>query len=458
MFDLNWDKILDEAKEYLVALVKINTTNPPGNEIFAAEYLMDILYKEGINSEIFESVKNRGSIITRIKGSDNLEPLLLLSHLDVVPAEENKWLYPPFTGKVIDNFIWGRGTLDCKDLVIQELMVLLLIKRLNIRLKRDIIFAATADEEKGGNFGLGYLIDNHFEKIASKYVINEGGGIGIPIKGKTFYILQTAEKGICWLRIKTFGSTGHASIPTDDNSVLYLSRIIDALSKKKEKIRITNTTEKMLKEVCSNLNIPFFLLKLSLNSFIFRILLKKIKRKRLKELAIAMLTNTLTPTVLKAGIKTNVIPSEAEAEIDCRILPGVKSDDIIENLKTYLKEFKFEINTIDTSLATESPYDTPLYSAIYQSLKNIDKNAVLLPFMQTGATDSRFLRKKDIICYGFSPYKLEGNYDDFLSMIHGHNEKISLENLLFGIRVLFDIVLRFCTNDYVKPNSRYKHL
>lgn len=442
MYNINWNDILEEAKKYLSELIQINTTNPPGNELLAANYLQNILQKEGISAKVITSEENRGNIIARIEGESSKGGLLLLSHLDVVPAEENKWEIPPFSGKIKDNHIWGRGALDCKSLVVQQLMILLIIKRYNIRLKRKLIFASTADEERGGEKGINYLLCNFPDEFDVQYAINEGGGACINIKGKRFYLCQVAEKGLLWIKIKSYGTASHASVPTRNNATVKISRIVDKLSKYNQKIILTKTTENMIKNICNEFKIPYLFFRIFYPFVNFT--LSKIGGDGLNNVIRAILTNTFTPTVIRAGEKINVVPSEAYVEVDGRILPDQQKDKILLSLKKYLAKFKSDIEVIEYHPATESDISNPLFSTIQNVMKKHDNGAVVLPFMLTGATDSRFLRRRGIVSFGFSPYKVERDYSDYFKMIHGHNERISFDNLLFGIKTLFDITVDIC--------------
>ncbi|MEM0489164.1 MAG: M20/M25/M40 family metallo-hydrolase, partial [Candidatus Bathyarchaeia archaeon] len=203
-------KLLEDVEEEVTTilsnLIKIDTTNPPGNETRAAEYLARILEEDGFECEILESAPGRGNIITRLRGSMGKPRLLLLSHLDVVAANPNEWSVPPFSGLIKDGFVWGRGAIDMKSMTAIEVIVMKLLKRNNVQLRGDVIFAATADEERGGQAGAGWLVENHFEKVKAEYVINEGGGQAIPVNGRNIFTVQTAEKGILWLKVKSKGT------------------------------------------------------------------------------------------------------------------------------------------------------------------------------------------------------------------------------------------------------------
>lgn len=442
--EINWEEVKKEAASYLSDLIRINTTNPPGNETPAAQYLAKILEKEGLKAEILEEDKGRGNLIARLEGEDK-DSLLLLSHLDVVPAEKERWSVNPFSGEIKSNYIWGRGAIDCKSLVINELMTLLLLRRNKAKLKRKLIVAFCADEEKGGEKGIEWLVKTHYDKIKADYVINEGGGLEIIINNKPFYICQTAEKGICWLRLKAKGTPGHASMPIEDNAVIHLSKALHRISNFQPPLKGTATMRQMIKEIAGKEKFPqSLLLKLLTNPLLSPFILRRIKEKGLVQLLNALLHNTFVPTVLKGGNKTNVIPSQCEAEVDCRLLPGETVEGVVKELKKVLENTKIDIEVFESHPATESSYHTSLFLTIQEVLSLFEPSAKIIPFMLSGATDSRFLREKGIISYGFAPFKAEVPLEEYYKMVHGVNEKISLSNLTFGTKVLFEIVRRFC--------------
>lgn len=244
-------KLLREAKEEVTGLlgdlIKINTTNPPGNETAAAKYLAESLEKEGFKCEVFESAPGRGSVVTRIKGKGKKPSLLLLSHLDVVAANPKEWSVDPFGGVVKDGFVWGRGAMDMKSMTAMEVMVMKLLKRNNVKLKGDVILAATADEEKGGEAGAGWLVHNQLENVRAEFVLNEGGGLALPADGKNIFSIQTAEKGILWFKIKAKGRPGHGSIPgAADNAIMRMNKVVERLGNYRAKIVIVPTVRENL--------------------------------------------------------------------------------------------------------------------------------------------------------------------------------------------------------------------
>ena len=441
-----------EVTNLLSDLIRINTTNPPGNETEAAKYLAETLEKEGFKCELFESAPGRGSIITRIKGTGEKPNLLLLSHLDVVAANPKEWSVDPFEGVVKDGFVWGRGALDMKSMTAMEVMVMKLLKRNKMKLKGDVILAATADEEKGGEAGAGWLVRNHPEKIRADYVINEGGGLAIPIEGKNIYTIQTAEKGILWFKIKAKGRPGHGSVPgTADNAILRMNRVVEKLGNYRAKMTVVPTVKQFLSQITKeNKTVQQALMLLLQNPDMGDQILDMLaeKDKAMAEELRASLRMTIAPTIIHGGIKENIIPSECEAVFDCRVLPGQTPTEAMDEIKGLMPDAdseKLEFETIQANEPSESPANTPLYEQIVKVMKEFEPNCSIAPILLTGGTDSRFFRKIGSICYGFQPLRSDMPYGEILKTIHGIDERISIENLVFGTSVLYNVVESFMT-------------
>lgn len=443
--EINWDKTTEEAASYLSQYLQIDTTNPPGNEVEGALFLKELLEKEGIAAEIVESGARRGNVIARVRGDGSKRPLLLLSHIDVVPAEGGKWIYPPLSGKIVENDIWGRGALDCKSLGIMEAMVLILLKRTGKPLRRDVMLAATADEERGGTNGVAWLCQNRRDLLAVDAVINEGGGVGIARKEKNYYFYQVAEKGICWFRITFSGSPGHASIPRDDNCILSLGRCVDVVGNYRSPIQVPPVTKGLIDKLSEDDEIASILERVVRDQHTADSALKEISDRGLRQLLGTMIRNTFVPTVVKGGEKTNVIPSECYCEVDCRMVPGERPENVKAELESLLKGIPdYRVEVLDSSIPSESPLPHDLVSVCEQALRRHDSRAVLVPFVSSGATDSRYFRRENIPAFGFNPLFVEGDFADYHDLVHGHNERISKRNLAFGIKVLFDAVKDYC--------------
>jgi acetylornithine deacetylase/succinyl-diaminopimelate desuccinylase-like protein len=443
-------EVEEEVTALLSDLIRINTTNPPGNETEAAKYLAETLEKEGFKCELLESAPGRGSLITRIKGTGEKPSLLLLSHLDVVAANPKEWSLDPFSGLVKDGFVWGRGALDMKSMTAMEVMIMKLLKRNNVKLKGDIILAATADEEKGGEAGVGWLVRNHLEKIRAEYVINEGGGLAIPVNSKNVFTIQTAEKGILWFKVKAKGRPGHGSVPgAADNAIMRMNKVVEKLGNHRAKITLTPTVKQFLNEIAKENRLAQQALSLLLQSpsmgdQILDMLAQK--DKAMAEEIRAMLKMTIAPTIIYGGVKENIIPSECEAVFDCRILPGQSTMEVMNEIKDLLRDVeleKLEFEKIQANEPSASPLDTPLYREIVSVLKEFEPSCSVAPILLTGGTDSRFLRGIGSICYGFQPMRADLPYGEILKMAHGIDERVSIENLVFGTSILYNVVERF---------------
>ncbi|MEM2642706.1 MAG: ArgE/DapE family deacylase [Candidatus Bathyarchaeia archaeon] len=445
-------EIEGEATALLSDLIRINTTNPPGNETQAAKYLAKTLEEEGFECEVLEFAPGRGNVITRLKGTGEKPSLLLLSHLDVVAANPKEWSVDPFSGLVKNGFVWGRGAMDMKSMTAMEVMVMKLLKRNGVKLKGDVILAATADEEKGGEYGAGWLVRNYPEKVKADYVINEGGGQAVPINGKDIFTIQTAEKGILWFKVKAKGRPGHGSVPgAADNAILRMNRVVDRLGNYRAEIVLTPTVKQFLTVMAEENKQAGGVLKSLLQNparadEVLDMLAQK--DKAMAEELRAMLRMTVAPTIIHGGVKENIIPSECEAVFDCRIPPGQTTVEAFNRIKELLKDVdleKLEFKIIQANEPSESPTDTPLYRVIVETLKEFEPNCAVAPILLTGGTDSRFFRKLGAVCYGFQPTLSDLPYGEILKMVHGVDERISINNLVFGTSVLYSVVEKFLT-------------
>ncbi len=439
---IDWDRTAAEAAELLSTYIQINTTNPPGNETAGAQFLHDVLQRNGIGSEILESLPGRGSLISGCTG-DTVPEIMLLHHLDVVPAEAGRWQVDPYSGLIRDGELWGRGTLDCKGLGIMELMAFLLLKRQGLEPERRIVYAATADEEAGGTWGVPWILEHYPEKLATRYVINEGVGWGLKTGGRNVYLCQVAEKGSCWLKITFEGRPGHGSIPHDENCVMHMARAMQALGQHRFPLQVAGPVRQLLEALAGEQDF------MSAEQFLglldpqrSRETLESIEDIPMREMLGVLLTNTMVPTVAQAGKKTNVIPSECFCEVDARILPGTTPGELQALIERLLIEAGcrgFTVHLPGGSCASESSTDTELYRALDDTIRDHDPQGILLPYLSPGATDSRFFRDRGIIAYGMQfDASIESN-----RLIHGHDERISLKHLLFGTQILYDTLRRF---------------
>lgn len=442
--------LAQETINLLRELIKLNTTNPPGNERLAADYIAGVLQQVGIDPVVIDTAPGRGNVIARIKGDGTAAPLLLYSHTDVVPVERDKWTVDPFGGILKDGFIYGRGALDMKGITAMQLAVFLALARAGTPLRRDVIFAATADEETDANQGIGILVDRHPELLRAEYALSEFGGASMYVNGKCFYPVQTGEKGTAWMRMIARGRPGHASIPHDENPVVYLGRAVDRLGHARLPMHITPTARAFVEGLADGLGGTqgaALRLWLDIGGRSDAQLLDYVLRDRELAAEIRALThNTAVPTGLRAGSATNVIPSSAEAVIDCRTLPGFTSAAAIEEIRAALGDAATRVEFV---LDSESPpvefaIDTPLMRMIAATLKTYDPSGTPVPTMLTGATDAKHVARLGTICYGFSPMRFEPG-EAFFDLVHGHDERVSVKALAWGVHVLHDVVTSFCT-------------
>ncbi|MDR0374067.1 MAG: M20/M25/M40 family metallo-hydrolase [Nitrososphaerota archaeon] len=446
------NNIQEEITNFLSHLIQINTTNPPGNETQAAHFIATYLAKEGLTSEIFESAPGRGSLITRLKGTGEKPSLLLLSHLDVVTANPKEWTIDPFAGTVKDGFVYGRGAIDMKGMTAIEVITLKLLKQNNIPLKGDIVLAATADEERGGERGAGYLLHNHKDKIWCPYVLNEGGGTAFPQNGKNVYPIQTAEKGILWFKIKAKGTPGHGSTPNmADNAIERMNKILTKLGNYQPQTIYVPTLKEFLTQITqTNPPLKDTIDHLLANPPQSEQILNELAQKdpALAEEIRPRTKTTLTPTIIQGGMKENIIPSECEAVFDCRVLPGQSVTETLDLIKNLLKDIgdqKLSYEIIQIHNGSESTTQTPLYEAIKSTLHEADPGCVITPTLTTGGTDSRFFRETGSVCYGFHPVRPEEPNDKYEKRVHGIDERLSIENLVWGTSVFYETVKKFLT-------------
>ena len=436
------DRLTDEVVKHLQALIRIDTSNPPGNELPAAEYIRDVLADEGIDATILKSAPKRANVVARLKsGSDNAGPILLMSHTDVVPANPEEWTHHPFSGEIADGFVWGRGALDMKDMTAIEMVIMLELKRRGLKLKRDVVFAATADEEMGSTYGMKWLVNNHWDMIKAEYAINEGGGVGIAMGDHMVFTCQIAEKGIAWLTLKARGNPGHGSAPTGKNAVVELSRAVARLGSSHLPRHKVDAAERFIDELARLSSYPTWLAKVLLKSNFGLKFLKKSGQVTLAALLYAIQRNTATPTMLRAGQKENVIPATAEATIDGRMLPGQTPENFIREVRRIVGD-EIEIELVKSSQGYQIDHRSPLFEVFDQVLKEHYANAVLVPMMVAGVTDGRFVVPKGVKVYGFIPH-IQKPELPILKLIHGVDERVSIENLRFATSVLWESVSRF---------------
>ncbi|HDI75340.1 MAG TPA: M20/M25/M40 family metallo-hydrolase [Thermoprotei archaeon] len=434
---------IDEVASFLSELIKVNTSNPPGNETPAAKLVAEKLSEYGIEAQVLESEPNRGNVVAAIDSGEPGPTLLLLSHLDVVPADPKEWSVDPFSGLIKDGFVWGRGALDCKGAAVMELYAFIKIVQ-EKKFKGKIIYASTADEETGGEKGAKWLVESKPDLVKAEYVINEGGGYAIPVKGKPVFTVQTAEKGVYWFKLKFKGKPGHGSMPgTGDNAIVKTAQAAKRISEWKAPIVPTKHTEVFLKNLMKALGKPY-LANFLLSPVLGGLFLRGIKEKSQRAFIEAMLRNTFAPTIVRGGYKENIIPSECELVVDCRLLPGFDETWVKETLKNIIGDIEYELSFIKREPATESPIDTPLFKAIEKTLAKEFPGALVSAYMVPGGTDSRFFRRKfKSVAYGYIPMIPSLPFEEIAKMVHGIDEKIPVEVLEKGVDLLYKTLVEF---------------
>ena len=440
--DISWNDALTEAVSHFKTLLRFVTVNPPGNEKPAAEYLADVFGQEGLDPLVLDSAPNRANVVCRLSGSGEKAPILLNGHLDVVPAEPEKWSCDPFAAVEKNGCIYGRGAIDMKNMVAMSAMCLILLKRAGIPLNRDLIFCAVADEESGGEFGAQFMVQEHPEKVHAEYCIGEMGGFPIEMDGKRFYLIQVAQKGACWLRIKTHGQPGHGSIPDKNSALIKAAGIAAKLGEKRLPQHNVESVARFINQLSGHLRFPKnIVFRQLLNPKVSDMILDRvIPQKDLARGIAAMLLNTAAPTVFRSGDKTNVIPSEAIIEADGRILPGFRKEDLIREVRSLIGE-EPQIEVLREMASTEAPVADPIMDYIREVLSRHDPSAFTVPYLITGYTDAAHWRKLGMKCYGFSPLKLPEDAA-FMHLLHGHDERIPVEGFLFGLKVLIELVAK----------------
>ena len=450
--------------ETLRALIRIPSVNPPdparpAAELEAARWIAGALADAGLAPEVLEPVPGRGSVVARLRGDGTAgEPLLLLSHLDVVPASTGAWTHDPFAADVADGYVWGRGAVDMKDLVAMEIQVLRLLAaeaRAAGRdpatdpipgLGRDILFACSADEEAGGFDGLGWIVDNRPELVQAAGALNESGGIATRIADRVFYPIQVAEKGYAVYRITVHGTWGHGSMPREDNAVLLAAEVVRRLARPGA-ARQTATMRAFLDGVMGALPGAAGHAVRAMAAGDPRVEAAVIERacdpSQARALR-ALLRDTISPDVIHAGVKYNVIPGEAMIELDCRVLPGTTEPTMREQIMDRLGDMAGACTVELTAFGppVESSADTELYRILAATLSDHDPDGLPLPVMAPFATDAKHLARIGVPCYGFSPLRLEPG-ERYLERFHGIDERVGLGALRWGLPVFYDAVRRF---------------
>ncbi|ASW55033.1 M20/M25/M40 family metallo-hydrolase [Plantactinospora sp. KBS50] len=420
-------------------LLRIDTTNTGDNDTCAgerraAEYVAEKLAEVGVDSRIHESAPGRASVLARIEGADPSRGALLVhGHLDVVPADPAEWSVHPFAGELRDGYLWGRGAIDMKDFDAMVLAVVRHWRRTGVRPDRDIVLAYTADEEAGSDYGAHFLVNRHAAEFdGCTEAIGEVGGFSYTVSDDLrLYLIETAEKGIDWLRLHTRGRPGHGSFVHDDNAVTALAEAVARIGRHRFPVVVTPTVRAFLEQVSDALGVE-------LDPDDPQTAIAKLGP--IATIIGATIRNTANPTRLAAGYKDNVIPGRATATIDCRSLPG-QGELLLEQLRELIGP-DIEIEHIQRQDALETTFDGELVDAMAAALRAEDTGARAVPYMLSGGTDAKAWRRLGIRCFGFAPLRLPADLN-FSSLFHGIDERVPVDGLQFGVRVL-DRFLRAC--------------
>jgi acetylornithine deacetylase/succinyl-diaminopimelate desuccinylase-like protein len=445
MKNIDWALLGKETTHVLSELIQLDTTNPPGNEHKAIEYLQKKLAAEGIASEVLERERGRSNLVARLKGSRPGKKLLLLSHVDVVPVPDpTKWKYPPFSGAVAEGYVWGRGALDMKGMTAIEYSVFTLFKRERFDFAGELLFVATADEEKGSTYGAEWLAQTHPESLRADWCLTEGGGMPLQIGAKTFYTIESVEKGLWWFKVRVKGSSGHGSLPHPDNALAKAAYIIDRVAKHKFPQKIAPAVREFILKASDALGPEIKKLALVLLDESGELPPLPPDSPISATLLNALVRTTISPTMIRAGVKENVIPDSCEFVLDCRLVPGYTQQNVRETILELADRYKddIEIETIQSHDVSESPVDDPFYRLIESTVKEELPGVETLPVMLTGATDSRFVRELGTKSYGFCPLSTKMSLADREKLIHNDNERVDIESLELGVRVLGKIAMK----------------
>lgn len=436
-------RLAAEAKRICQQLLRIDTTNPPGNEHACATLLAGELTAVGYRPVLLEAEPKRTNLVVRHRGTGELPPLLLTAHLDVVEADASKWRRPPFSGDEFEGCLWGRGAIDMKNMAAMCTAIMIEFARSAVTLDRDIIFAAVADEEAGCDLGSRFLVEQHRELVAAEYAIGESGGFSLHLGDTTFYPVQVAEKGFCWIRARVTGEPGHGSMPRSDSAITRLGNALAALGRSPLPIHATRYVDDFVAALRARqpaLVQP--LVRLIARPELLARVARLVPGASLARSFSALTSNTAAATVVRAGNKTNVIPGAAEFEIDGRTLPGQSDADLLRELREVLgSEVELEIIKSCPPTITE-PIESPLFDAIRREVERREPEASVVPYLIPGFTDAKYFTQMGARWYGFSPVKIErASGIRFADMFHGHNERVPVAGLAWGVEVL-DAVVR----------------
>jgi acetylornithine deacetylase/succinyl-diaminopimelate desuccinylase-like protein len=430
----------DRPAEILQRLIRFDTTNPPGNERDCVKYIAGLLDSVGLETAEYAALEERPNLVARLPGRGNAPPLMMYGHADVVTAAHQAWTHPPFAGRIVDGYVWGRGALDMKGSVAMMIASVLCAAARGVAPAGDVLLAVLADEEAGGIRGARYLVEEHPEVFAGvRYAIGEFGGFPVRVGGETFYLIQVGEKQPCWLEAKITGPAGHGARPTRDGAMADLGRLLLRLNRLRLPIHITPIVRKMIESMAAALPpMKGFVLRRLLNPlWTDRILARLGETGRNLE---PLFRNTVNATLVRGGDKPNVIPSEIAVGLDARLLPGFTLDDLLDELRPILgKEIEVNVGLYDRG---STDPDFGLLDLLDELLRRADPGAIPVPYLLPGSSDARFFSRLGIQTYGFTPMNLPEGFN-FFETIHAADERIPIAAVEFGTDVLFRLIERY---------------
>jgi len=424
----------------LKRLIQFDTTNPPGNEAACIQYIQGLLTEAGIESQLYEKFAGRPNLVARLKGRGTAAPLLLYGHVDVVTTVNQPWTQPPFAANEVDGFLWGRGALDMKSGVAMMVSAFLRAKTENLNLPGDVILCIVPDEEAGGDAGAKFMVEEHaalFESV--RYAIGEFGGFTSYIGGKRFYPIMVAEKQICWLRATLRGAAGHGSMPIRGGAMAQLGKLLATLDSKRLPVHITPAVKLMVEAVANNLDgVPRLLLGQLLNPILTDTVLNILGQQG--RTFDPLLHNTVSPTILQASDKINVIPAQVTLELDGRLLPGLTPETMLQELHALLGD------AVQLEVLSHDPYPAEpnmgMFNLLSDILRKADPTGIPIPLVLPGVTDGRFFARLGIQTYGYLPMQLPEDFN-FAATIHAADERIPVAALDFGTNAIYQALERF---------------
>jgi acetylornithine deacetylase/succinyl-diaminopimelate desuccinylase-like protein len=416
----------EEAADLLRGLIRLDTVNPPGNETAAAEHLRQYLEANGVACELYAKVPERANLVARIPGVGDGPRLLLLSHTDTVLADPREWQLDPWSGELRDGQVWGRGALDMKGQAAAAAVAVASLAREGFQPPGDLIFAACADEEVGAGYGLQWLVEAHPEAVGAEYCINEGGGDRLTLNARVFYVCSTAEKMSAPFRLTVHGRSGHASRPgIADNALVKAAPLIEALGSFRDEPELGPEVAAFLRAVCGEVVAPHDAVSAARGI-----------HPLAADIIEPLLGTTLTPTMVEASKKRNVIPNRCELTVDCRILPGHTRAEVEAKVARLLEGAEYELTWIEAHGGTRSPVETPLWDVIESFVREEEPEAETLPLLLSGFTDSHWVREAfGTVAYGFFPMRTM-EPEIAARLIHSADERIELDDLELGVRFL----------------------